>query len=418
MAFLEELDSLPADQAQARMRLFYGHLRTDWRSLFAELRDQRPVLDLPLFSVVSRWTDVMDTLSRPSDFQVTYRPHMDPSVGPFMLARDDSELNWHDKSLMRALLRWDDLPAIRSMVARLAAEALVSDGDTVDVVASVSRLIPLRVVQRSFGFPGPDDASMLRWSRATQADMFHNLISDPAVFAANVTAGTEMRAWIRGFLSQREPWPQADGDDTVSRLLKLAGSGLAGFDTERVVTNVAGLLVGAIETASQAIVNATEQILLRPEIKARAIEAAALDDPEEFDSIVWEALRFNPMTALVQRIAAEETVLAPGSDYATTVPAGRVVAVGIGSAMFDPTLFADPDEFKARDRLAYLHMGFGQHICLGQYVGYAMIPETVRQIMRLRGIHLLENNGSKVDDLGGPFAERFVLGVTPAPADA
>ena len=119
MAFLEELELLPADQAQARMRLFYGHLRTDWRSLFAELRDQRPVLDLPLFSVVSRWTDVMDTLSRPSDFQVTYRPHMDPSVGPFMLARDDLELNWHDKSLMRALLRWDDLPAIRSMVARL-----------------------------------------------------------------------------------------------------------------------------------------------------------------------------------------------------------------------------------------------------------------------------------------------------------
>src|SRR4051812_17132046 len=366
MAFLEELDSLPADQAQARMRLFYGHLRTDWRSLFAELRDQRPVLDLPLFSVVSRWTDVMDTLSRPSDFQVTYRPHMDPSVGPFMLARDDSELNWHDKSLMRALLRWDDLPAIRSLVARLAAEALVSDGDAVDVVASVSRLIPLRVVQQYFGFPGPDDASMLRWSRATQADMFHNLLSDPAVFAANVAAGTEMRAWIREFLSQREPWSQADGDDTVSRLLKLAGSGLAGFDTERVVSNVAGLLVGAIETASQAIVNATEQILLRPEVKAQAIAAAALDDPAAFDAIVWEALRYNPMTTFVLRVAPEEPVRARGSDYGVRVPAGRVVAAGIGSAMFAPALFLAPEELKTRDRLSYLHMGFGQHICLGQ----------------------------------------------------
>jgi len=418
MTFLEALDSLPADPPQARTRLFYGHLKADWRSLFAELRDKRPVLDLPSFSVVSRWTDVMDTLSRPSDFQVPYRPHMDPSVGPFMLARDDSELNWHDKSLMRALLRWDDLPAIRNLVARLAAEALVSDGETVDVVATVSRLIPLRVVQHCFGFPGPDDASMLRWSRATQADMFHNLISDPAVFAANVEAGTEMRTWIRGFLSQREPWSQADGEDTVSRLLRLAGSGLAGLDTERVVSNVAGLLVGAIETASQAIVNATEQILLRPNIKAQAIEAAALDDREAFDSIVWEALRFNPMTTLVQRVAAKETVLAPGSDHAVAVPAGRVIAVGIGSAMFDPALFAEPDEFRARDRLSYLHMGFGQHICLGQFVGYAMIPETLRQIMRLPGIHLLENEGSKVDDQGGPFAERFVVGVTPAPANA
>src|SRR6266496_5171576 len=147
MAFLEELDSLPADQPQARMGLFLGHLRADWRGLFAELREKRPVLDLPLFLVVSRWTDVMDALSRPSDFQVTYGPHMDPSVGPFMLGRDDSELNWHDKSLMRTLMRWDDLPAIRTLVGRLAAEALASNGETIDLVASVSRLIPLRVVQ-------------------------------------------------------------------------------------------------------------------------------------------------------------------------------------------------------------------------------------------------------------------------------
>jgi cytochrome P450 len=334
-----------------------------------------------------------------------------------MLGRDDSELNWHDKSLMRALLRWEDLPAIRSLLGQLGAEVLASQNDTIDIVASVSRLMPLRVVQQCFGFPGPDDASMLRWSRATQADMFHNLISEPAVLAANVAAGTEMRAWIRDFLSKRQPWAQAEGEDTVSRLLRLAGAGLAGFDAERVVSNVAGLLVGAIETSSQAIVNATEQILLRPEIKARAIEAAARDDPEEFDSIVWEALRFNPMTTFVLRVAPEETVLAPGSDYAVTVPPGRVVAAGIGSAMFDPALFADPEEFKARDRLSYLHMGFGQHICLGQYVGYAIIPETVRQIMRLPGIHLLDNDGSKIDDQGGPFAERFIVGVAPVPAN-
>ena len=418
MAFLEEFASLPPERAQERMGLFLANLQADWRGLFAELREKCPVLDLPLFTVVSRWTDVMDTLSRPSDFQVTYRPHMDPSVGPFMLARDDSELNWHDKSLMRALMRWDDLPAIRSLVGKFAAEALASKRESVDVVGSVSRLTPLRVVQQCFGFPGPDDASMLRWSRATQADMFHNITSDPAVVAANVAAGTEMRAWIRDFLSRRQPWSQAVGDDTVSRLLKLADSGLAGFDAERVVSNVAGLLVGAIETTSQAIVNATEQILLRPDVKAQAIEAAAHDDPDAFDSIVWEALRFNPMTTFVLRIAPEETVLAPGGDHAVKLPAGRIVAAGIGSAMFDPALFADPDQFKARKRLSYLHMGFGQHICLGQYVGYALIPETVRQIIRLPGVHLLENDGSKVDNQGGPFAERFVIGLTREPENA
>jgi hypothetical protein len=58
-----------------------------------------------------------------------------------------------------------------------------------------------------------------------------------------------------------------------------------------------------------------------------------------------------------------------------------------------------------------MHTGFGAHECLGAYVGDAMVPETVRQIMLLPGIRLLPDGRSQVDDAGGPFAERFVLGV-------
>ena len=413
MTFLDEFGSVDPENGPARTAVFFRHLRADWRSLFAELRAERPILDLATFAVVSRWSDVMDALSRPSTFQVTYRPHMDPSVGPFMLARDDSELNWQDKAVMRSLLRWDDLPAIRDFVGRTVAAALAVEGDTVDVVGLASRLAPLRVVQQSFGFYGPDDAAMLRWSRATQADMFHNLTGDPAVKAGNVAAGTEMRAWIRRFLARRQPWAEARGEDAVSRLLRLAGTGGAGFDAERAVSNIAGLLVGAVETTSQAIANATEQILLRPDVRAEAVEAARSPDTDRFDAIVWEALRFSPMTTFVLRIAAEPARLAPGTEHEVAVPPGRVVALAIGSAMFDPALFPDPESFKPRARLDYLHMGFGQHRCLGQYVGYAIIPETVRQILRLPGVRLLDGEAGRIDNRGGPFAERFVLGITP-----
>ena len=262
MPFLDRLDALPANDA-GRTTLFFGALHADWRTLFAELREARPVLELPGLVVLSRWADVVDMLSRNATFRIPYRPHMDPSVGPFMMGRDDTELNWRDKSVMRTLLRWDDLPGIRALSAEVAASGLAAGaaGGTVDVVATVSRLVPLRVVQRCFGFPGPDDATMLRWSRATQADMFHNLGNDPAVLAACIAAGMEMRAWLRGFLAARQPWAEAGGDDTVSRLLRLHASAITGMDAEAVVTNVCGLLVGAIETTSQAIVNATEQIL-------------------------------------------------------------------------------------------------------------------------------------------------------------
>ncbi len=416
MSFLESCDALSASDATGRASLFFASLRTDWRALFAELREKRPILELPPFVVVSRWSDVIDTLSRPSIFQVTYRPHMDPSVGPFMLGRDESALNWHDKSVMRALLRLEDLPAIRSLAALTAAAALATGGDTIDLTRSVSRLVPLRIVQQYFGFPGPDDATMLRWSWATQADMFHNLAGDPAVLAVNVAAGNEMRCWLRRFLARRQPWAETTGEDAVSRLLRLAASGAAALDPERVVSNVAGLLVGASETTSQAIINATEQILLRPDVEAEAAAAARDPDPAAFDAIVLEALRFNPMTTFVVRVAAEPAVLAPGSDHQTEVAAGRVVAVSTGSAMFDPAIFPDPDAFKARRRTDYLHMGFGHHDCLGQHVGYAAIAETMRQIMRMPGLRLLEGDAGRVDNAGGPFAERFVVGRIPEPS--
>src|SRR5262249_25356182 len=145
---------------------------------------------------------------------------------------------------------------------------------------------------------------------------------------------------------------------------------LSGLDDEGIISNICGLLVGAIETTLQAIVNATEQILLRPHVAAKAITASLANDKQTLDAIVWEALRFYPMTTFVVRVAQEQAVIASGSAHETVVTKGRDVAAAIGSAMFDPGIFPDPDTFKARPRDAYLHTGFGSHECLGQYVAY------------------------------------------------
>jgi cytochrome P450 len=240
--------------------------------------------------------------------------------------------------------------------------------------------------------------------------MFHNLTNDTAILQANIAAGQAMQAWVANFVDTRKPWADVAGEDTVSRLLRLTGLGLSGLDRQGVISNVCGLLVGAIETTSQAIVNATEQILLNPAQADRATRAAESSDNIVLDAIVWEALRFSPMTTFVLRVATQPAVIAPGSNFEVTVPAGRVVAAGIGSAMFDPAVFPAPDDFQTRPRDLYLHMGFGTHICLGQYVAYEIVPETVRQLLFVPGLRLLPQCGSTVDNAGGPFAETFKLG--------
>jgi cytochrome P450 len=413
MSFLSEYDAIPTGNPHAQVGLLFRWLQMDWRELFRELRASRPILVTPALTLVTRWDDVLQVLSQHQLFSVRgYAAKMDPSVGPFMLGRDETAINWHEKSVMRSLLRWDDLPGVRTMVGAVAAESLAGDGP-VELVGRIGRLVPLRIVQRYFGFPGLDDATMLKWSKATQTDMFRNPTNDPQVHAANVQAGTEMRAYLRPFLATKAN--AADGscppDDVVSRLVRLARTGQAAMDAERLVSNVCGLLVGAIETNSQAIVQAIEQILLRQDVAARAIQAARAGDVMTFDPIVWEALRFNPITTLVLRYCERDAVLAPGTPHALPMSKGTLVAACIGSAMFDEAKFPDPDTFTAgRPFDTYLHFGFGHHECLGKYVGIVAIPETVRQVFLLPGIHLLPGNEGKIDFQNGPFPERFMIG--------
>jgi cytochrome P450 len=438
MSFLASYAELPAQDPKAQVGAVYKALRGDWRALFAELRRDRPVFASPAFVMVTRHADVIDVLAQPDVYSVRgYGVKMDPSVGPFMLGRDRTQINWHDKAVMRSVLRFEDLPRVRKLAGDAARGALDEAGETVDLVPAVGRLVPLRIVQQYFGFTGPDDATMLRWSVATQTDMFRNPFNDPAVHQANIAAGNEMRAWLREALATSRParspdrpehpvWPvlrwllrapppmgraedEAQGDDAFSRLQRMMHGSDAPFaDQERLVSNVAGLLVGAIETTSQAIVQASEQILRRPEVRAQAEAAARADDLDRFDEIVWEALRFNPITVMVLRYAERDTVLAPGSERATPVSKGTVVAACIGSAMFDEDVVAEPDSFRpGRPDSRLFHLGFGHHECLGRHVGLQMVPEAVRQILLTPGIALIDGPEGQIDFAGTAYPEHF-----------
>jgi cytochrome P450 len=93
--------------------------------LFAIIRNTIPNLALgrtgPVF--VTRFPDVQEALSRPDVFNVTYAPMIDPSLGPFMMGRDCTEINQRDKGIMRAFMRMEDLPSVRQKVCQLANDA-------------------------------------------------------------------------------------------------------------------------------------------------------------------------------------------------------------------------------------------------------------------------------------------------------
>src|ERR1700716_805392 len=86
-------------------------------------------------------------------------------------------------------------------------------------------------------------------------------------------------------------------DDMVKRMLRSTFAKEVDFGITRVGVNAGGLLIGAIETTSQAVAQVIEFFLVRrPDLLTEVKQKAALPDPAAFDSMVWEALRFVPIS--------------------------------------------------------------------------------------------------------------------------
>lgn len=383
---------------------------------FAVLRRVHPILRMPNGPVfVTLFHDVQEVLSRPEVFTVRgYARSMDPSVGPFMLARDGTTINERDKGIMRAMLRREDLPRVRAIVARLAAAAVregTKDG-RLEVVTGLSRKVPVQLVGEYFGFPGPDLATMIRWSRATCNDMFHNYTGDAAIHAADVQACTEMKAYLTGLVAQRRAQLESDsgGDDVLTRLLKSRFPAAIEFDDERLIANTMGLLIGGVETPSAAIAKIIDQFLDRPDALAELEKAVAADDDPTIFQACWEALRFNPVNPFVARVCVSSYEIASGTPHATRVEPGTVVFPATRSAMHDERQLGDPDKFRLdRPPHHYMHMGYGLHTCLGDHVAGVMIPEVIKQLVRAWAIERADGPDGRIDFQGGPFPERFTV---------
>jgi cytochrome P450 len=407
---------------------------------FKELRENRPILVTPICTLLTLFDDVTEVLNMPLTFTAAlYLPKM--GNGIYLMAHDDDALHTREKSLMQGMLNRDDLPQVRAMVARIAKALLDSANGHLEAINGYCRMVPATLVQDYFGLTGIDRRKLIEWSYWNQADTFYNqpfdLLSDEKrkeISDRHTQTGEELGRYVAELILGRWLAVKADQaehtllapwyllrmlvrsllgkkndkltDDIVTRMVRTAYPGAVDFDIKRLGVNAGGLLIGAIETTSQAVAQVIEYLLDHPEWLAKAKSTAQSDDPAAFDAIVWEALRFVPISPYLFRQTASTYTVAKGTDHATVITTGTYVLPVTQSAMFDPKAFENPDQFlPGRNWYHYFHFGFGSHECLGKYVGMVMIPEMVRQALLRSGI---KANGG-IDYQGGHLPQRYEL---------
>lgn len=419
--------------------LVRGWMMTEPLPFFKQLRAQRPILVTPECVLVSRYADVIDLLQMPDIFTVDlYKPKMgvtatDPG---YLMAHDDDAIHYREKSIMQGMLNRNDLPRIRAMITQITQNILQNANGKLDVVHNYCRMVPATLVQDYFGLDEVNKDDLIEWSFWNQYDVFHNqpfdlrtpeqfkyikdnhdrvtvllgdyikktMLRKLAMVKLEETRNLFLIGWriLKAIFGQKTPPAK---DDVVTRMLRSTFAAQVEFDLVRVGVNAGGLLIGAIETTSQAVAQTIDFFLKQPELFAKA-KAAAQSDSKLFDNLVWEALRYVPISPYMFRQTSEAYTLAKGTDYATEIPARTNVIVLTQSAMFDDFAYTNPDEFNP-DRTFYhnFNFGFGPHDCLGKYVGMEMLPEMVRQIILLPNVKA----ATDIDYKSGPFPESYTL---------
>lgn len=507
--YSQNVKSEYAQRELAGMKLLFEYARKEPYQFFKHLRENDPFFTLPTgdvtlagFSlkklpnlfVFSKYKHVDEVLQRNEDFQVIpNREKMNNSVGPYMLAYEETAsfgggephpgkitphtrmqmpeytVNFrdeHNKMWDMMIDRPEDQERIRQMAyavvdrAVKAQKANAKSPDQIDVVKTITRDVPVRVVRDYFGFnpipanPSQSNDAIKFFSRWTQNSFFHNPFGNKgvdkmAVYAAigpdrykkhfgkipndpytgsNKHKFKGMADYIPAMLERRRQFLASNGlktyadlqaldNETVRNqittidhmLLASAFHKKAGVNEERLISNVMGLLVGAIETGSAAIAQSLEFFMENPAMRDMLIEAANNNDQARVRQLVWEALRFNPINPWVARIAVRNTTL-----DGVSIPAGSLILASTESAMMDPEVFNNPRAFRSgRDLSKYMHMGAHRHICLGYDVADVFVPSAVSrmitQLPYLRKNEPFQKIKFKKGIKDSPFPEAYPL---------
>ena len=410
MTYLERFDATPEAD---RFPLVRGWLDTEALPFVNELREKRPILKTSVCTFVADFNDVIEVLRVNQVF--TVKPY-EEKMKPYLMSQDDTPVHFRDKSAMSAFLDRADIPRIRALVGDETNKALDAANGVIDAVPGLTRHVPIRVVESYFGLEGAPPGKLAEWSFWNQCDAFHNhpwdIVPDRSVVEVNVTRSKkELVSFIAMLLAKRQvevlahiPLP----DTVVNRVMKTHIETPDQYGLQWKGLNIGGLLIGTVETASQATAQALAQLLKRPRELVSAQAAATYDDPTVFDGYVWEALRFDPISPYLFRVAASPYTLGAGRPWQAEIPAGTAVLPLVLAAMHDPVRFPNPETFDpTRIPLANtFHFGYGLHECMGRYVGGVMIPEIIRQVLLRDDLKVI----SPLSFEGKPLPEKFVIG--------
>ncbi len=344
-----------------------AELEGDPHPLLARLCEHEPVSWLPALGgwLVTRREPALHVMRDPETFTVDDpRFSTGQVVGPSMLTLDGAEHGRHRDPFARPF-RLDAVRRRFTLFVEAETDRLIDaiePAGRAELRRSLAGPLAAAVVAHTLGLPSTDTGKVLGWYDAIVESVTGVAAGNP-VSAAGREAFAALSSTIEPLLDR----------DPVSSLVAAAASSAAGLTRAEVVSNVAVLLFGGIETTEGMIANALLHLLAHP-----AERALVEVDPSLLRNAVEESLRLEPAAAVIDRYATRDVCLG-----AASISSGELVTVSIAGANRDPRLFANPERFDVRRASARHHIAFAQgpHVCIGMHLARLEAHTALRRLL-------------------------------------
>ena len=352
-----------------------GELELDPHPLLARLREREPVSWLPALEawLVTRRDLALEAMRDPATFTVDDpRFSTGQVVGPSMLTLEGAEHGRHRDPFAQPL-RLDAVRRRFTALVEAETERLIDAIEPhrrAELRRSLAGPLAASVSAHALGLEGTDTATILAWY-----DAIVDAVTRVAAGGQVTPAGREAFAALRSRLE-----PALDREPGAS-LAAAAAAEADGLTRAEVVSNVAVLMFGGIETTEGMITNAILHLLAHPEQRALVERDRGL-----LPNAIEESLRLEPAAAVIDRYATSDVRLGHAS-----IEKGELVTISIAGANRDPDFFPDPERFDVRRENARRQVAFaaGPHVCIGMHLARLEANTAIGRLLdRLPGLRL------------------------------
>jgi cytochrome P450 len=299
-----------------------------------------------------------------------YAEVMGPVMGHTILEMDEPEHHLYRGLVQQAFSRkamdgWErDL--VRGVVDEHIDAFIDRDPRRADLVREVTFSFPVVVIARLLGLPRADLPAFHR--RAV------TIISAGFEMERAAQASQELYEYFCAIIEERRKHPS---DDVISVLAHAELEGVR-LNNDEICAFLRLLLPAGAETTYRSSSNLLWGLLSNPDqLDALRADRALMPQAIE-EGLRWEA----PLIGIM-RTAARDTEVC-----GVPVPAGSTVAINIGSANHDETVWEHPEAFDIfRPQRQHLAFAWGPHMCLGLHLARMETRVLLTQLLdRLPGL--------------------------------